>query len=215
MRLQCFAQVIRPMLLVWRADMGIFAIVALPIISAVSCLGGIFLWAWLSNRNEQRRQKRAFIEKQVRELYSPLLNIRQQVRALSELRARTVAERVWEELCHEGRERGGPEALRQLNAERSTVFEAIVHDKNDQWRKDVLPRYKAMLQIFQEKMWLAEETTRERFQKLTVYVELWERGFNRTIPVEAVAWLNVREADLVPLYEELEQTFRNLRAKLT
>jgi len=151
MRLQCFAQAIRPMLLVWRADMGIFAIVALPIISAVSCLGGIFLRAWFSNRNEQRRQRRDFIEKQVRELYSPLLNIRQQVRALSELRARTVAERVWEELSHEGRKIGGPEALRQLNADRSTVFEAIVHDKNDQWRKDVLPRYKAMLQIFQEK----------------------------------------------------------------
>jgi hypothetical protein len=194
--------------------MGIFAIVALPIISAVSGLGGIFLWAWLSNRNEQRRQRRDFIEKQVRELYAPLLDIRQQVRALSELRVRTLAEGVWQELCHEGRERGGPEALRRLSAERSTVFEAIVHDKNDQWKKEVLPCYKAMLQIFQEKMWLAEETTRERFQKLSVYVELWERGLNRTIPVEAVAWLNVREADLVPLYEELEQTFRNLRAKL-
>jgi hypothetical protein len=202
------------MLPVWRADMGIFAIIALPIISAVSCLGGIFLWAWLSNRNEQRRQRRDFIEKQVRELYAPLLDIRQQVRALSELRVRTLAEGVWQELCHEGRERGGPEALRRLSAERSTVFEAIVHDKNDQWKKEVLPCYKAMLQIFQEKMWLAEETTRERFQKLSVYVELWERGLNRTIPVEAVAWLNVREADLVPLYEELEQTFRNLRAKL-
>jgi len=70
-------------------------------------------------------------------------------------------------------------------------------------------------EIFQEKIWLAEETTRERFQKLTVYVELWERGLNRAIPVEVVAWLNVREAGLLPLYEDLEQTFRNLRAKLT
>jgi hypothetical protein len=194
--------------------MGIFAIVALPIISAVCGLGGVFLWAWFANRNEQRRQRRDFIEKQVRELYSPLLNIRQQVRALCELRVRTVAEGAWEELCHEASERGGPEALRRLSMERSTVFQAIAHDKNDQWKKELLPCYKAMLQIFQEKMWLAEETTRERFQKLTVYVELWERGLNRTIPVEAVAWLNVREADLVPLYEELEQTFRNLRAKL-
>jgi hypothetical protein len=176
--------------------MGIFATVTGPIISAVFGLGGVFLWAWLSSRNEQRRQRRDFIEKQVQELYSPLLNIRRQVRALSELRARAAAEAVW-------------------SAERSTVFEVIVHDKNDQWKRELLPCYKAMLQIFQEKIWLAEETTRERFQKLTVYVELWERGLNRAIPVEVVAWLNVREAGLLPLYEDLEQTFRNLRAKLT
>jgi hypothetical protein len=121
---------------------------------------------------------------------------------------------VWDELCHEACERGGPDALQRLIAGRSTVFKAIVHDKNNQWKEELLPCYKAMLQIFQEKMWLAEETTRERFQKLTVYVELWERGFSRKIPIEAIAWLNVREADLLPLYEDLEQTFRNLRAKL-
>jgi len=50
---------------------------------------------------------------------------------------------------------------------------------------------------------------------MTVYVELWERGLNRAIPVEVVAWFNVREAELLLLYEDLEQTFRNLRAKLT
>jgi hypothetical protein len=154
------------------------------------------------------------MEKQLRELYSPLLSILKQVGALSELRNRA-AEGVWEDLCHEASEQGGPEALRRLNAERSTVFEVIVRDKNDQWKNEVLPCYKAMLQIFQEKFWLAEETTRERFQKLIVFVELWDRGLNRGIAVEVVAWLNVREVELVPLYEDLEHTFRSLRAKLT
>jgi hypothetical protein len=195
--------------------MGILATVALSMISAVLGLGGLFLWAWLSSCHEQRRQRRAFIERQVREFYSPLLNVRRQVRALCEVRGHTAAEGVWAELCHAASERGGREALQRLSAERSAVFEAVVHDKDDQWKKELLPCYKAMLQIFQEKMWLAEETTRERFQKLTVYVELWERGLNRAIPVEVIAWLNVREADLVPLYEDLEQTFRSLRAKLT
>ena len=195
--------------------MGIFATVALLIISAVSSLGGVFLWAWFSNRNEQRQRRRDFIEKQVQELYSPLLNIRQQVRALSELRERAAAQEMWKELYQEARQRGGPEAVQRLNVGRSTGLQATVHDKNDQWKKELLPCYKAMLQLFQEKIWLAEETTRERFQKLTVYVELWERGLNRALPVEVVAWLNVREADLLPLYDDLEQTFRNLRAQLT
>jgi hypothetical protein len=121
---------------------------------------------------------------------------------------------VWAELCHEASERGSPGLQQQLSAERPTVVDAIVHNKDDQWKKELLPCYKAMLEIFQEKIWLAEATTRERFKKLTTYVELWERGLNRALPVELIAWLNVPEADLVPLYEDLEQTFRNLRAKL-
>ena len=56
--------------------------------------------------------------------------------------------------------------------------------------------------------------TREQFQKLIVYIELWERALNKTIPGEVVARLGVHEAELQPLYEDLEQTFRNLRAKL-
>jgi hypothetical protein len=192
--------------------MGILATVVLPIISAV---GGVFLWAWLSSCQDQRRQRRAFIEKQVQELYSPLLNILRQVRALCEMRKHAAAEGVWTELCHEASERGGSGGLQRLSAERSTVVRTIARDKDDQWKKELLPCYKAMLQVFQDKMWLAEETTRERFQKLTTYVELWERGLNRAIPVEVIAWLNVREADLVPLYEDLEQTFRTLRARLT
>jgi hypothetical protein len=168
---------------------------------------------WLSTWREQRRRKRAFIEKQVQEFYSPLVALLRQVRALCEVR-RQAAERAWDELCHEAEERGGREALHRLNAERSIVLLALARDKDEQWKNEVLPRCKIMLQIFQEKIWLAEENTCALFQKLNVYVELWERGLKRAIPVEVIAWLNVREADIAPLYEDLEQTFQTLRAKL-
>ena len=91
--------------------MGIVATVVLTIISA---LGGVFLWAWLSSCQEQRRQRRVFIEKQVQELYSPLLNILRQARALCEVRKHAAAEGAWAELCHEAGERGGPEVLQRL-----------------------------------------------------------------------------------------------------
>ena len=86
---------------------------------------------------------------------------------------------------------------------------------SDLWKSELLPFYSEMLQVFREKFWLAEDSTRERFQKLIAYTELWERGLNRRIPVEVIAWFNVRPAELVPLYEDLEQTFQNLRSKLT
>jgi hypothetical protein len=197
--------------------MADFATVALPLISAASGLGGVFLGAWLSGRNEQRRRRIDFVEKPLQELYSPLLGLRKHVSALSELRVRVATEAggVWAELCAEARAQGGAEALKKLTAERSASFNAIVEHENFQWRNELFPCYKQMLQIFREKFWLAESSTREQFQKLIVYIELWDRSLNETIPGEVVARLGVREAELMPLYEDLEQTFRNLRAKIT
>lgn len=190
--------------------MSIFAIV---IPSITSTVGGAFFWLWICSCREQGRRKRAFIEKQVQELYSPLVAILRQVRALCEERRRT-AERAWDESCREARAQGDQEALQRLNAARSILVRALAREKDEQWKSQVLARYKVMLQIFQEKIWLAEEHTCALFQKLNVYVELWERGLDRAIPVEVIAWLNVREADILPLYEDLEQTFQNLRSKM-
>jgi hypothetical protein len=196
--------------------MEIIATIALPLISAASGLGGVFLGAWLTGRNDQRKRKVDFAEKQLRELYSPLLSIRKQIKTLSELRVRvgTEAGGVWEELCREARERGGPEALREMTERRRPDFDAIIDYENEQWKNDLLPCYKQMLEIFREKFWLAENSTREQFQKLIVYIELWERTLGKTIPGDVVARLGVREAELAPLYDDIEQTFQSLRAKL-
>jgi len=194
----------------------IFAAIALPIISAASGLGGVFLGGWLSSRNEQRKRRLDFVEMQLQELYSPLLSIRKQLRTLSELRVRVGTEAVaaWQELCAEARE-FGPAALTKLSAERSADWDAITHYENEQWKNELLPRYKQMLEIFREKFWLAENSTREQFQKLIVYIELWDRALNKTIPGEVIARLGVRETELEPLYGDLERTFERLRAKLS
>jgi hypothetical protein len=163
---------------------GIFETVALALIAAASLICGIFLWAWLSRRNDQQQQMFDFTEKQLEELYSPLLCILNQVGALNALRDRVAGE-------------------------------LSVHYESDRWKNELMSCYKEMLEILREKFWLAEDSTRERFQKLIQYVEIWERALNRAIPVEVIGWLNVREAELEPLYKDLEQTSRNLRSKLT
>src|SRR5579872_2802813 len=40
---------------------------------------------------------------------------------------------------------------------------------SDLWKSELLPFYSEMLQVFREKFWLAEDSTRERFQKLIAY----------------------------------------------
>ena len=187
------------------------------IIPAAAGLGGVILGAFLSAWNERRRRRLDFIEKQLQELYAPLLSIRKHVRALSDLRVRvsTVSGGVWEELCRDAQERGGTQALQELRSERSAAFNAIIEYDNEQWKSELLPSYEQMLAIFREKFWLAEGSTREHFQKLIVYIELWERALNRTIPGEVIAKLEIREAELEPLYGDLEQTFRALRSRLS
>ena len=61
--------------------MGIFETVALALIAAASLICSIFLWAWLSQRNDQQQRMFDFTEKQLEELYSPLLGILDQVGA--------------------------------------------------------------------------------------------------------------------------------------
>jgi len=197
--------------------MSVVQSIAQLIIPAVAGLGGVILGAFLTAWNERRRRRLDFVEKQLQELYAPLLSIRKHVRALSELRPRvaTVSGNVWEELCNDARERGGGQALQELRTERSPEFDAIIKYENEQWKSELLPSYKQMLKIFREKFWLAEDSTRDHFQKLIVYIELWERALNRTIPSEVIAKLGVREAELEPLYTDLEQTFQHLRRKLS
>jgi hypothetical protein len=166
--------------------MGIFETVALALIAAASLICSIFLWAWLSQRNDQQQRMFDFTEKQLEELYSPLLGILDQVGAMKALQDRVAGE-----------------------------FSASAHDESNRSKNELMSCYKRMLEILREKFWLAEDSTRERFQILVQYVEIYERALNRAIPVEVIGWLNVREAELEPLYTDLEQTSRNLRSKLT
>ncbi len=202
-----------------RADrvMTVLQSIASVAVPAAAGLGGVWLGVWLNARNERRRRQFDFMEKQLRELYSPLLSIRKHVRALSELRPQvaTVAGNVWQELCREARERGGAQALQELTLERSPAFNAIIQYENEQWKNELLPSYEQMLKIFRDNFWLAEISTRDQFGHLIVYIELWNRALNRTIPGEVIAQLGIREAVLNPLYEDIERTFAELRRKLS
>jgi hypothetical protein len=110
---------------------------------------------------------------------------------------------AWEELVSEAR--GDPQRLRELRAR----FE------NEQFKNELLPAYRQMLDIFRDKFWLAEGSTREQFRELIVYIKLWERHLQNNIPPEVIARLDVTEAKLQLLYDDLEGRFGELRDKLS
>ena len=90
----------------------------------------------------------------------------------------------------------------------------LVEFNNEQFRKVLLPQYERMLTIFQDKYWLADTSTRQHYQALLQYVELWKRFLEKTIPDDVITTFDVREHRLEPLYQNLEEQFDRLQRVL-
>jgi len=54
--------------------------------SAITGLLGVYLGAWLANRQSVIQKRLDFCEKQLRDLYSPLVGVRKEIQILSEFR---------------------------------------------------------------------------------------------------------------------------------
>lgn len=185
--------------------------VAVP---ATAAFGGLVVGSVLSSRRETSQRKYLFIERQLREFYSPLLGIRSEIRALSELRVMVhkASSETWRLNCD--RYRTSPEQLARWSEEHKDEYDAEI-EYNDRQFKDVLfPAYKRMVVTFRDNLWLAEAETRGHFAKLVEYVELWERVLANTIPADVKRQIDFRESKLHPLYQNLEQVHVKLQEKL-
>lgn len=184
-------------------------------VPAASGLGGVMLGAWLSGRRETKQRRLAFVERQLRDFYSPLLGIRSEIRMRSELRVRVhnAADTEWRRLCEENRQIG-VEALQKLTEERGKEFTEIIEYDNQQLKEELIPAYRKMVNLFRDNMWLAEPETKEYFGSLLEFVELWERWLARTLPPEVIQALEHGEESLSPFYDHLQNKHAKLREKL-
>lgn len=184
-------------------------------IPAASGLGGVMLGAWLSGRRENKQRQLEFIEKQLREFYSPLIGIRNEIRMRSELRVKIhkAANTEWRRLCEETKE-FGVEAYQKLTKERGKEFKEIIENDNRQLKEDLIPAYRKMVILFRDNMWLAEDETKKYFKPLLEFVELWERWLVRSLPVEVIQTLEQGEESLHPFYDHLQDEHDELRKKL-
>lgn len=184
-------------------------------VPAVSGLGGVMLGAWLSGRRETRQRQLGFVERQLRDFYSPLLGIRSEIRMRSELRVRvhSVADAEWRRLCEKKRQIG-VEALQKLTNERGKEFTDIITYDNRQLKEELIPAYRKMVNLFRDNMWLAEPETKEFFGLLLEFVELWERWLAKTLPPEVIQSLEHGEESLHLFYDHLQEKHDELREKL-
>ncbi len=173
---------------------------------------GVVLTSWLTGSRQRTTRRHGFINMQVDDLYAPLVSLRKDIRAKSELRLRIsqAADASWRELC-DGR---SPEQLLELERERFPAFERIIKYDNQQLSEELLPDYRKMRDVLKTKFWLAEPTTRVHYQSLVDYVELWDRSMADAIPWEVMKALGHSENTLNDFYEDIDHQLTRLRAKL-
>jgi len=187
-------------------------------IPALAGFLGVLVGAWLTSKREERQRRFAFLERQLRDFYSPLIGLRSEIRKKSELRLRisSAANTEWQRLCEQMRNTARPEEnLERLQKEKGPQFDAIINYNNEQFAKDILPAYRQMLAVFRDNLWLADPETRPHFDNLLEFVDLWERWVARSIPHEVIKYLGHTEETLHPFYDHLEKKLDELRLRLS
>ena len=184
-------------------------------VPALAGLAGVIVGAWLTGRRERSQRRLAFVEKQLEDFYSPMLGLRNEIRMRSELRVRIhdVADVVWRELCARARQ-VGEDALANLSQTRGPEFRKQIDYDNKQLQEELLPAYQQMAKLFRENLWLADPDTREHYQHLLEFVELWDRWLAKSIPAEVIERLEHSEENLKPFYEHLKGRHDLLRTKI-
>lgn len=187
------------------------------VIPVLSGFVGVLIGAWLAGRQQREQLKLSFIEKQIKNFYSPLLGIRNEIQMLSELRQKISisADANWRKLCEEAQKRGDPEATRKLTEKRKEKFDRLINYDNRQLTESLLPLYHRMINIFRDNYYLAESRTRDYFRSLLEFVDIWDRWLDKSIPREVLKDLEHSEKTLKLLYDDLQKNHDELRAKLS
>jgi hypothetical protein len=105
-------------------------------VPALSGLVGVIIGAWLTGRRERSQRRLAFVEKQLKDFYSPMLGLRNEIRMRGKLRVRIhdAADAVWKELCEQARQ-VSVEALERLSRTRGPDFTKLTTTTTSNLRK--------------------------------------------------------------------------------
>jgi|SRR5208337_2026479 len=193
------------------AQAGVGWLIAQILIPALAGLVGVAVGGWMTGHHQKKERESAFIKERLRDFYAPLLRMRSEIRAKSELRVKitSVTHADWQ-----GKFEGitDPEAKKAIDLQESPRVEKVFDYNDKQLREEIVPLYRKMLEWFSSRMWLAEPSTLTHYSALVEFVELWNRV--DTLPGSAVMKLEHSEKKLYPLYDDLKTNFERLSKEL-
>lgn len=185
------------------------------IISLIGLIISGYLGYRYGLRYSQQKQRMEYIEKQIKEFYSPMVGIIKDIRAKGKIRYEIskACDREWRKLT-DGMSPREFESSTQVDIHRKAIMDNIEYE-NQQLRNQIIPAYKKMLIIFQDKLWLADPQTLKWFDKFNHFVDIWERYLlGNYFPPEIMEQVRVSENGLQPFYKELENRLEILREQL-
>ena len=90
-----------------------------------------------------------------------------------------------------------------------------IQDETQTFAEVLMPRYRELIDVFRNKMWLAEPETRIYFPALVEFVDVWDKILANRVPREIAPAIGHTEENLKPFYSHLEAIHDRLRAKLS
>ena len=139
---------------------------------------------WLTLWRDRVQRRHEFRRRQLDEFYAPFCALRQEIKAKGEVRVlmSRATEVEWEA------------ELEGLSADRNAVvaaemrprFERAIAYNTAQFTQGILPAFRKMLSLFQDKLPLVEESTQAHCSARVEFVEVWNRvmadAISRTLP---------------------------------
>lgn len=178
------------------------------IIISITTLLAVFIGYILGLRQMKTKMRMDFIERQLREFYSPLIGYRKRINAISELRVNIfkASDTKWKEFC-----RINPNPTEE---DFKPYKNSIIYDSK-QFREEVMPLYNKMVSVFTENYYMSESETKKWYDELLRFVEIWHCWLDEAIPKEVIVELNHTEERLKPFYADLDNEIDRLRKKLS
>lgn len=187
------------------------------ILSIVTALGvggwfGSVLTNWMTSRREAAARAVQFRKQQLEQFYGPLLAMHKEIRARSELRVKLQeaidTQHVKDMLL------AGPGKTEEASDPHVPTILTNIRDESETFRNVLMPRYREMIDVFRDKMWLAEPETREYFKSLIEFVDVWDKILSDTLPRSVAPAIGHTEQNLYPFYQHLEEVHDRIRSEI-
>jgi hypothetical protein len=178
--------------------------------SIITLLAGYLGYYYgLAHLRKQKHQE--FLEKQLREFYSPMLGCLKKIKAKSIFRDEIskTSGAAWREIV-ESHSKPFEDHERFFEP-----FKRIINYDNKQLREQLIPLYDQMLEIFSANLWLANPSTKEWYYEFTKFVEIWHRYLADSLPPEVNEKIGHNEEKLNGFYKDIEDQTNTLRKELS
>ena len=163
----------------------------------------------LGNKKSRYEKKLEFINKQITEFYSPMMGYIYRIEASYSLQKELskLAEDAWKEISANNLDKNNLD-------EEFKPFQKLIEYDNKITNEEVLPLFYKMHDIFTQNYWLAEDSTKPHYLKLSRYVDVWRRYQDDSLPRQVLWKMEKDENLLIPFKTDIKNKLDYLKKSL-